>query len=56
MHTYLIEMLYSDLKTIEKLNLPQLVREQMQIDWQNKLTRSKSGDHRWGLFSAMKTE
>ena len=51
-----IEMLYSDLKTIEKLNLPQLVREQMQIDWQNKLTRSKSGDHRWGLFSAMKTE
>ncbi len=51
-----IEMLYSDLKTIAKLDLPQPVREQMQIDWQGKLTRAKSGDHRWGLFCAMKKE
>lgn len=47
-----IDILSSDLKKIETIDLPQTVRDKLIESWRGKLRRASSGDHRWGLFIA----
>jgi phosphoethanolamine N-methyltransferase len=49
-----IEILQSDLQRIEELNLDQSARSKLQQSWQQKLERSVAGNHRWGLFTAVR--
>lgn len=49
-----IDILQRDLERIETLDLEPSVRGKLQQSWQQKLVRSTDGDHRWGLFTAVK--
>jgi len=49
-----IEILQSDLQRIEELSLDQSARSKLQQSWQQKLERSVAGNHRWGLFTAVR--
>lgn len=49
-----IETLKTDLIKIARLELSELVRQELKQSWLGKLDRAGSGDHRWGLFSALK--
>jgi len=49
-----IDILKRDLQRIDALALEASVRDKLQQSWQQKLERSTAGDHRWGLFTAVK--
>jgi phosphoethanolamine N-methyltransferase len=49
-----IEILRSDLDRIGALEIEQSVRDGLERSWRQKLARSSTGDHRWGLFTAVK--
>lgn len=49
-----VDILLADLTKIDALELPEPVRDKLNQSWLGKLERAKSGDHRWGLFSAIK--
>ena len=49
-----IDILHSDLQRIDALDVEATVRTKLKQGWQQKLRRSNAGDHRWGLFSAVK--
>ncbi len=49
-----IDILRSDLKKIETLGLSVNIRDKLRQSWLGKLERAESGDHRWGLFTAVK--
>jgi cyclopropane fatty-acyl-phospholipid synthase-like methyltransferase/glutaredoxin len=51
-----IDILRNDINTIEALDLSEQVRSKLKKSWQGKLTRAESGDHRWGLFTALGNE
>ncbi len=53
-HRFIV-ILLSDMNKIEGLELPETVRNELKINWLGKLERSRSGDHRWGLFCALKS-
>jgi phosphoethanolamine N-methyltransferase len=50
-----IEILQADLIKIDGLELPESDREMLKQSWFGKQERARSGDHRWGLFSALKS-
>ncbi len=47
-----IDILKSDLEKISGLDLSETSRSELKRSWRGKLARSKSGHHRWGLFTA----
>jgi len=49
-----IDILLADLKRIGGLELPEAVRSELKNSWLGKLERTRSGDHRWGLFTGLK--
>jgi len=49
-----ISILQSDLEKISGLDLEQSDRIKLQQSWRLKVARSKTGDQRWGLFTAVK--
>ncbi|MCP4187848.1 MAG: methyltransferase domain-containing protein [Gammaproteobacteria bacterium] len=49
-----VEILKMDLGKIETLGFSQTVINQLQQSWKGKLQRARSGDHRWGVFTAHK--
>jgi len=49
-----IDILKSDLKKIETLELSVNIRDKLRQSWLDKLERAESGDHCWGLFTAVK--
>ena len=49
-----ISILQSDLNTIAALDLTDTDRANLEQSWRYKVDRSKSGDQRWGMFSAVK--
>ncbi len=49
-----IEILNADLETIASLRLDEAQREKLARSWRGKLERARSGDHRWGLFTAVR--
>ncbi len=49
-----IDILLKDLDKIQHLDLDQMIRDKLQQSWSGKLQRARSGDHRWGLFRAIK--
>lgn len=51
-----IEILHRDLEAIARLELSKRERSELRQSWQQKLARSKAGDHRWGLFTAVKAQ
>jgi len=48
------EILQLDLECIDRLDLDETTRAKITLSWQQKLKRSLEGDHRWGVFSAVK--
>ena len=50
-----IEILQADLEKISGLELPESVRDGLEQGWRAKVARVRSGDHRWGLFTALKS-
>ena len=49
-----VGILQNDLQKIERLELSASKRDKLRQSWQGKLERAQSGDHRWGLFTAVK--
>ncbi len=49
-----IEILESDIETIAEMDIDDASRFELEQGWRQKVSRSKAGDHRWGLFSARK--
>ncbi len=49
-----IEILEADLERIDGLEIEPSLRDKLAASWQQKLARSRGGDHRWGLFTARK--
>ncbi len=49
-----IEILNADLERIASLGLDEAEREKLAHSWRGKLERARSGDHRWGLFTAVR--
>ncbi len=49
-----VEILRADVERISNLELPEPVRNRLEQGWRAKIARAESGDHRWGLFSAVK--
>ncbi|MCP4430993.1 MAG: methyltransferase domain-containing protein [Gammaproteobacteria bacterium] len=49
-----VEILQKDMLAIESLELSVNVRNKLRQSWEGKLERARSGDHRWGLFTAIK--
>lgn len=49
-----IDILRSDLERIDKLEVEDSVRLKLALSWRQKLNRSIAGDHRWGLFTAIR--
>jgi hypothetical protein len=49
-----IEILESDIETIAEMDIDDASRVELEQGWRQKISRSKAGDHRWGLFSARK--
>ena len=52
--THFVKILRNDLQKIETLELSGSIRDKLRQSWLGKLERAESGDHRWGLFSAVK--
>ncbi len=51
-----ISILLSDLNKIAELPVSESDRVKLEQSWRQKLVRSKAGDHRWGLFTAIREE
>ncbi|MFV2033102.1 MAG: methyltransferase domain-containing protein [Gammaproteobacteria bacterium] len=49
-----IDILHSDLDRIAGLDTDESVKQHLQESWRQKLARAQAGDHRWGLFTAIK--
>jgi len=49
-----IEILESDLGTIAEMGIDDASRSKLERSWHQKISRSRAGDHRWGLFTAWK--
>ena len=49
-----IKILASDLERIADLNIDGPDQIKLEHSWSQKLRRSRAGDHRWGLFTAVK--
>ena len=49
-----VEILQADLERIDALDIEPPVRDKLAQSWRQKLERSQNGDHRWGLFTALK--
>jgi phosphoethanolamine N-methyltransferase len=49
-----IEILESDLERIAGMNIDDTDRVKLEQSWSQKVRRSRAGDHRWGLFTAVK--
>lgn len=52
--TRFVEILQADLERIDALDIEPPVRDKLARSWRQKLERSHNGDHRWGLFTALK--
>ncbi len=52
--TRFVDILNSDLERIEQLKIDLSTRDKLTRSWRQKLERSNAGDHRWGLFRAIK--
>lgn len=50
-----IEILQSDIEKIATLDPAKHDLPRLQQSWRQKLARSTAGDHRWGLFTAVKS-
>ncbi len=50
-----IEILQSDIEKIATLNPAKHDLPRLEQSWRQKLARSTAGDHRWGLFTAVKS-
>jgi phosphoethanolamine N-methyltransferase len=51
-----IEILETDLVKIENLDVDESIKAELALSWRGKLERSKSGDHKWGLITAVKPD
>jgi len=51
-----LHILHEELKKIEKLSLPEATRLELSNSWKAKISRAEAGDHRWGVFSAIRTQ
>ena len=49
-----VEILQAELERINALDIEPPVRGKLAQSWRQKLERSLNGDHRWGLFTALK--
>jgi phosphoethanolamine N-methyltransferase len=49
-----ISILQSDLNKIAAIDLVDMDRANLEQSWRDKVVRAKSGDQRWGMFSAVK--
>jgi len=49
-----IRILLSDLEKIADINMDDADRIKLEQNWSQKVGRSRAGDHRWGLFTAVK--
>lgn len=49
-----VDILNNDLECIEQLQIDSLARDKLAHSWRQKLARCEAGDHRWGLFRAIK--
>jgi phosphoethanolamine N-methyltransferase len=56
MSSRFIEILETDLVKIENLDVSESIKSELVLSWQGKLERSKSGDHKWGLITAIKPD
>ncbi|MEE9319474.1 MAG: methyltransferase domain-containing protein [Granulosicoccus sp.] len=50
-----LHTLREELKKIVNLSLPEATRFELSNSWKAKISRAEAGDHRWGVFSAIKT-
>ena len=48
------EILESDIETIGEMDIDDASRDKLERGWRQKVSRSRAGDHCWGLFSARK--
>lgn len=48
-----IQVLQHEMDKISRLNFSVAEKEEMTRSWKSKIERARSGDHRWGLFSAI---
>ncbi len=53
--TRFIAILEADLEKIAELPLEESSRAKLEQNWRGKLVHAQTGDHRWGLFTAVKT-
>jgi len=49
-----IDILESDIETIAEIDIDDVSRVKLEGSWRQKVSRSRGGDHRWGLFTAWK--
>jgi phosphoethanolamine N-methyltransferase len=49
-----VKILESDIETIAEMDLDQGSQVKLEQSWRQKVIRSQAGDHRWGLFTAIK--
>ena len=49
-----VDILSAELERIGKLELEAGMRDKLAASWRQKLERAFGGDHRWGLFAALK--
>lgn len=49
-----VDILQADMTKISSLDIPESARNKLEQSWRGKLDRARSGDHRWGLFTAVK--
>lgn len=49
-----VDILNADLERVGQLQIEASAREKLEKSWRQKLARSRTGDHRWGLFRAIK--
>jgi len=51
-----IEILEADIETIGGMDIDDVSRVELERCWRQKVSRSRAGDHRWGLFTARKAD
>ena len=50
------EILETDLLKIDNLDIGESIKTELSQSWEGKLSRSRSGDHKWGLITAIKPD
>ena len=51
-----VDVLGRELERIERLGIDAAERDSLRASWRQKLERARGGDHRWGLFRAVKPD